>query len=91
MNHIEEAKKFFNSIKGGYRPNPEDEAEVHALIAIAEQLRIANLIALEGGGAMSHASAAKALEDVKYTPVGIQTGAHLKPDIAEALGIKEES
>ena len=91
MNHIEEAEKFFNSIKGGYRPNPEDESEVHALIAIAEQLRIANLIALAGSGAMSHVSAAKALEVVKYTSVGLPTGADLKPDIAETLGIKEES
>jgi hypothetical protein len=86
MNHIEETKKFLNSIKGGYRPNPEDEAEVHALIAIAEQLRIANLIRLD-------------ILTVDEIPETGERGLIFdriddttKTDaIAETLGIKEES
>lgn len=85
MNHIEEAKKFFNSI------NPEDEAKVHALIAIAEQLRIANLIALATSDLKLDGVAIETLEDMDHTIMGSFEMGSLKPDIAEALGIKEES
>ena len=85
MNHIEEAKKLFNAIKGGYRPNPEDEAEAHALIAIAEQLRIANLIAMRAAWTPVEARCSEDMQD--FYNIGNQIDA----DIAEALGIKEES
>ncbi len=85
MNHIEEAKKLFSSIKGGYRLNPEDEAEVHALIAIAEQLRIANLIAMRA--AWTPVEARHSADMQEFYHIGNQIDAN----IAEALGIKEES
>lgn len=85
MNHIEEAKKLFSSIKGGYRPSPEDEAEVHALIAIAEQLRIANLIAMRAAWTPVEARHSADMQDFYHI------GNQIDADIAEALGIKEES
>ena len=85
MNHIEETKKFFTSIKGGYLPNPEDEAEVHALIAIAEQLRIANLIAMRAAWTPVEARHSEDMQDFYHI------GNQIDADIAKALGIKEES
>ena len=99
MNNLEEAKSVLNKLYGEQRV-PLDEANAHAqisqaqaLIAIAEQLRISNLIALANSGEVfnSAARAYQGLESLKIEGVGIlsRNVGSLKPDIAEALGIEE--
>ena len=57
-------------------------AQVHATLAIAEQLRLANLVAIAHGtdGALS-----TALRDLAYLTLGDDG---INPDIAAALGIE---
>lgn len=99
MNHLKEAKRLsridlHDPLIGLVVDDNEiaqfsaSLAQSHALIAIAEQLRIGNLIALSndpsyGGAAEDAESALWQIDDNRLT--------HLQPDIAEALGIKEES
>ena len=63
-------------------------AQVHAALALVEQQRIANLIAL--AGASDSIRARQQAEEVLYQPTPIQAGIDLPltPDIAAALGIK---
>ena len=63
-------------------------AQVHATLALVEQQRIANLIAL--AGASDSIRARQQAEEVLYQPTPIQAGIDLPltPDIAAALGIK---
>ena len=78
--YIKEAKANVHSygIAGGH----QDEAIGDALIAIAEQLRIANLLELssDDDSYCTELASRKLFDDDNYTS-----------DIAEALGIKEES
>ena len=97
-NHIEKA---LASLKPLFKPQTisveEGNAQLHlaqayASIAIAEQLRIANLIALGSKDAWfgTAAEAARAVETSHHEPGGHRRYA-LKPDIAEALGIGGDS
>ena len=63
-------------------------AQVHATLALVDQQRIANLIAL--AGASDSIRARQQAEEVLYQPTPIQAGIDLPltPDIAAALGIK---
>ena len=63
-------------------------AQVHATLALVEQQRIANLIAL--AGASDSIRARQQAEEVLHQPTPIQAGIDLPltPDIAAALGIK---
>jgi hypothetical protein len=99
MNNIEEAKSVLNMLYGE-QTVPLDRANVHAqvsqaqaLIAIAEQLRISNLIALANSGEVFNSAdrAYQELENPEIVGVGILSRniGSLRPDIAEALGIKE--
>ncbi|GAA6122595.1 hypothetical protein BPY_07030 [Bifidobacterium psychraerophilum] len=89
-NHIEQAKQSLKDVPDGIlRGNVEGEidlAKANALIAIAEQLRIANLISLMNsdniGGPGNQAW--EELHEKKPSRFG---GEQLPVDIAEALGI----
>ena len=63
-------------------------AQIHATLALVDQQRIANLIAL--AGASDSIRARQQAEEVLYQPTPIQAGIDLPltPDIAAALGIK---
>ena len=63
-------------------------AHIHATLAVAEQARIANLIAL--AGASDSIRARQQAEEVLYQPTPVQAGIDLPltPDIAAALGIE---
>ena len=63
-------------------------AQIHATLALDDQQRIANLIAL--AGASDSIRARQQAEEVLYQPTPIQAGIDLPltPDIAAALGIK---
>ena len=63
-------------------------AQVHATLALVDQQRIANLIAL--AGASDSIRARQQAEEVLYQPTPVQAGIDLPltPDIAAALGIK---
>ena len=63
-------------------------AQVHAALALVEQQRIANLIAL--AGASDSIRARQQAEEALYQPTPVQAGIDLPltPDIAAALGIK---
>ena len=97
MNNIEEAKRHlaasFNVESSAANYSERENAKAIALIAIAEQLRISNLIALANSGEVfnSAARAYQGLESLKIEGVGIlsRNVGSLKPDIAEALGIEE--
>ena len=63
-------------------------AQVHATLALVDQQRIANLIAL--AGASDSIRARQQAEEVLYQPTPVQAGIDLPltPDIAAALGIE---
>ena len=63
-------------------------AQLHATLALVEQQRIANLIAL--AGASDSIRARQQSEEVLYQPTPIQAGIDLplSPEIADALGIE---
>ena len=63
-------------------------AQAEATLALVEQQRIANLIAL--AGASDSIRARQQAEEVLYQPTPVQAGIDLPltPDIAAALGIK---
>ena len=106
MNYIEEAKRHlaasFNSESSTENYAERENAKTIALIAIAEQLRIANLVKL--GEGEPDVDLSVNLENInqfihdEYTfpdwnegreNPDPETRGRLKPDIAEALGIKE--
>ena len=99
MNSIEEAKQHliasFNAENSAANKSEHENAKTIALIAIAEQLRIGNLIALANSGEVfnSAARAYQELESPEFDGVGILSRniGSLRPDIAEALGIKKET
>lgn len=101
-NHIKEAltalseletltKNAPNGIKHSY--DIADKAQTHALLAIAEQLRIMNLIKL---GKQEIVLGHHIEEGVISDATGVHpysdtvTDRGLRPDVVEALGIKEE-
>ena len=88
-NHIEQAKEALKGVPDGIlKGNVEGEidlAKAKALIAIAEQLRIANLIGLNQE-ARVNSPAARSLYQVDDSQFGSMVKG-LQPDIAEALGI----
>ncbi|MCI1643782.1 MAG: hypothetical protein LKI98_04285 [Bifidobacterium crudilactis] len=87
-NHIEQAKEAlsdtpYDRVREALQGELE-LAKAQALISIAEQLRIANLIALSndtsyGAATVDAESALWQIDNNQLT--------HLQPDIAEALGI----
>lgn len=88
-NHIEEAiaeqditEKY--PTYGGIHKKHVNDARNHALIAIAEQLRIMNLIKMDEVVVREGAQIGPLL----YMPGNKPD--YLRPDVAEALGIKEE-
>lgn len=97
MDNIEEAKRHltaaYDSESSAANHFERENAKTIALIAIAEQLRISNLIALANSGEVfnSAARAYQELENPEFEGVGILSRniSSLRPDIAEALGIKE--
>jgi hypothetical protein len=88
MNDIEEAKSHltasFNAENSAASNFERENANTIALIAIAEQLRIRNLIALDAVDATN-----SSLYDYEDTEIGWMVK-DVKPDIAEALGIKKD-
>jgi hypothetical protein len=93
-NHIEQADKALDVLFSPTGVSVEKAtaqaqlSQAHALIAIAKQLRIANLIALSndasyGSATVDAESALWQINDNQLT--------HLQPDIAEALGIGGDS
>jgi hypothetical protein len=88
-NHIEEAISELDASEHltGYEKLAAchmDSAQTHALIAIAEQLRIINLIKMNKVVVREGAQIGPLL----YMPGNKPD--YLRPDVAEALGIKEE-
>lgn len=82
-NHIEEAKKVTEPIENGgltYYDERLGMAKVHALIAIAEQLQLANRIAVAQD---------TLLENSGYRDLDGIMLPQWKPEIAELLGVKE--
>ena len=84
-NHIEQAKELLSNVPDGaiyHTIDAEIEmAKAKALVAIAEQLRIGNLIALDSVNSQN-----SSLFDYEDTQFG-RAVIGVKPDIAEALGI----
>ena len=92
IDYAEEARRILSDVKP-YRDQHLEvamsSAQTHATLALVEQLRIANLHAIACGtseGAMSHVA-----QDFAYMTL-IENGQDgmLRPDIAAALGIKQE-
>jgi hypothetical protein len=85
-NHIEQAKELArNAATAQSSMEYTLAASSHALIAIAEQLRIANLIGLNQE-ARVNSPTARSLYQVDDSQFGSMVKG-LQPDIAEALGI----
>ena len=88
-NHIEQAKEALSDISHdelrGIVEGEIELAKANALIAIAEQLRIANLIGLNQE-ARVNSPVARSLYQVDDSQFGSMVKG-LQPDIAEALGI----
>ena len=61
-----------------------DAATVHALLEIAEQLRLANLIAL----ALDRATPPGILQQALNALTDIEELTHLRPDVAATLGVE---
>ena len=96
MNYIEEAKRHltaaYDSESSAANHFERENAKTIALIAIAEQLRISNLLKL--CNIKDHSESE--LEEIAHKELFIDNVRHnfatgYRPDIAEALGLKEES
>ncbi len=88
MNHQTEAAKLIEQVKDYGEVGSESDlnvslAQAHAILAVAEQLRIGNLIALGDPHHLHDGSVPTATEwmDLEDCP--------LLPEIAEALGIEQ--
>lgn len=94
--HIKEAKNVCERLRDGTLPcNEVSElrAQTHALIAIAEQLRIANLLASSErftGTPMNQVQADSQEALTEFVHHEQDYYCRFKPDVAEALGIKEQ-
>lgn len=95
IDHAEEAQKILDRYPGLIGNRPFDVAQVHATLALVEQARIANLIALahgaRGGVIGLEEIALDALRCLHVSsdgPWGNQT-VELRPEIREALGLRE--
>jgi len=86
MNHQKEAEQLLTAVYDGtvYPDRDIAVAQTHALLAIAEQLRAANLIALWNAKDESNAAAIFDEDQELNWPWGI-----LAAQIAEALGIEQ--
>ena len=83
----------FRTVTGEHKADILAEAQVHATLALVEQQRIANLIALtkfafEQYG--NYAPTGANLPALFLPPETEQGNVRLNPDIAAALGIKQE-
>lgn len=91
MNHAQEALRVISTLTGG---DTLDQAyayaQVHATLALVEQQRIANLIALSQA---SHLTESIPLEERRALSAWPLDAPHrrLKPDIAEALGLGDDN
>ena len=97
IDHISEAQRYLNDLKtleGQHLELDMHMAQVHATIALVEQQRIANRIALattiasvemeyKQNGCRAHLAGDTGLFNYTQSP----DGASLKPEIKEALGI----
>ena len=89
MNHQKEAAKIIEQVKNYGEVGSESDinvsiAQTHAILAIAEQLRVANLIAIWNAKDESNAAAIFDEDQELNWPLGI-----LAAQIAEALGIEQ--
>lgn len=102
MNHQKEAAKIIEQVKDYGEVGSESDlnvslAQAHALLAIAEQLRVGNLIAATNAG--FYAGHGEDQEEVRrraymglvnYMEDGhLTTYPVLNPEVAEALGIEQ--
>lgn len=67
-----------------YEGRHVDAATVHALLEIAEQLRLANLIAL----AQNRSTPPGILQQATNALTDIEELTHLRPDVAASLGVE---
>jgi hypothetical protein len=89
MNHQKEAAKLIEQVKDYGEAEPESDlnvslAQAHAILAIAEQLRVGNLIAIGNAEYKSNADAIFDEDQELNWPLGI-----LAAQISEALGIEQ--
>ena len=93
IDHAAKARYWLPQKGDGITPNHVAVAQVHATLALVEQQRIANLIAL--APPMRILGEGDTEVSVPVFVVTASDGAlrrvELKPDIAAALGIKEEA
>lgn len=91
MNHADEARRVITTMPSG---DTLDQAyaysQVHALLEIAEQMRIANLIALSESGRTTVNGARAALKGI-YDSAGEDgtSNMNIRPEIAATLKIGE--
>ena len=89
MNHQKEAAKIIEQVENYGEVGSESDlnvslAQTHAILAVAEQLRAANLIALGNAEYKSNADAIFDEDQELNWPLGI-----LAAQISEALGIEQ--
>ena len=77
---LDELNVHFNHHEGRH----VDAATVHALLEIAEQLRLANLIAL----AQDRSTPPGILQQALNALTDIEELTHLRPDVAASLGVE---
>lgn len=77
---LDELNVHFNHHEGRH----VDAATVHALLEIAEQLRLANLIAL----AQNRSTQPGILQQATNALTDIEELTHLRPDVAASLGVE---
>lgn len=100
MSHKTEAEAALASTEGlvslGLMDTPElaqaavGAAQAHALLAVADQLRLANLIALTDYGwrGVDVEDVARAALTERFTNEDSQRDHRLRPEIADLLGVK---
>lgn len=82
-----ETEILFKAVERG-RQNAAAKAQVHATLALAEQQRIANLIAL-ATGAHAYDGMARRASDRGHNALVTDPNGDLDPAIAAALGIED--
>ncbi len=91
IDHAAEARKILELVTGLPKL---DEARVHATLALVEQQRIANLIALsqaeDGNGWQAEQPLAALFAYRREAGAMEDEGLHIRPEIAVALGIGQE-